>query len=156
MIFIVPFVAILREQLKFVTKILIKNQILNTQIIGLIFLILTLVFIPYFTQIYAGKDMNIWESFKYNLILARKNKLRIGIPIIILTLLSGSLSMLTYYYNNFEQLYIRNIVIILSASISSIFEIIFVIMYVIVFLNVENDYLKSCGKNVEKIMKSKI
>ena len=100
--------------------------------------------------------MNIWESFKYNLILARKNKLRIGIPIIILTLLSGSLSMLTYYYNNFEQLYIRNIVIILSASISSIFEIIFVIMYVIVFLNVENDYLKSCGKNVEKIMKSKI
>ena len=156
MIFIVPFVAVLREQLKFAIKILIKNQILNTQIIGLVFLILTLVLIPYFTQIYTGRDMNIWESFKYNLILARKNKLRIGIPIIILTLLSGSLSMLTYYYNNFEQLYIRNIVIILSASISSIFEIIFVIMYVIVFLNVENDYLKSCGKNVEKIMKSKI
>ena len=59
MIFIVPFVVILREQLKFAIKILIKNQISNTQIIGLVFLILTLVFIPYFTQIYAGRDMNI-------------------------------------------------------------------------------------------------
>ena len=64
--------------------------------------------------------------------------------------------MLTYYYNNFEQLYIRNIVIIFSESISSIFEIIFVIMYVIVFLNVEYDYLKLHGKNAEKMIENEI
>ena len=150
LIFSVPLLLVLIKQLKFVTKIITKNQILNGQIIG------SLIFIPYFTQIYAGRNMKMWQSLKYNFMLARKSRLRVAIPIIILTVLNNLLLMMNYYHNNFGQLYARNIVTSFVIVISSIFQIVIVIMYVIVFLNVEYDYLKSHRKDTEKMIENEI
>ena len=156
LIFSVPLLLVLIKQLKFVTKIITKNQILNGQIIGMVFVVLSLIFIPYFTQIYAGRNMKMWQSLKYNFMLARKSRLRVAIPIIILAVLNNLLLMMNYYHNNFGQLYARNIVTSFVMVISSIFQIVIVIMYVIVFLNVEYDYLKSHRKDTEKMIENEI
>lgn len=156
LIFSVPLLLVLIKQLKFVTKIITKNQILNGQIIGMVFTVLSLIFIPYFTQIYAGRNMKMWQSLKYNFMLARKSRLRVAIPIIILTVLNNLLLMMNYYHNvtSISDSFMQETLFVIV--ISSIFQIVIVIMYVVVFLNVEYDYLKSHRKDTEKMIENEI
>ena len=99
--------------------------------------------ILYFFQIFYVRNMKIWDSFKYNLELSKKNRFRIIVPAIIIVLINlifivpFSISIFT-----FLPTYIGFIASVICGFFSGILGVAGIVMNIVVFLNVEYDYLK--------------
>ena len=99
--------------------------------------------ILYFFQIFYIRNMKIWDSFKYNLELSKKNRLRIIVPVIIIALVNLVFIIpFSFQIFNFLPSLITFLISIICGFFSGIFGIADILMKVIVFLNVEYDYLK--------------
>ena len=97
----------------------------------------------YFFQIFYIRNMKIWDSFKYNLKLSKKNRLRIIIPVIIIALAS-LIFVVPFVFSVFDFLpiYVGFAASVICGFFSGILGVAGIIMNIIVFLNVEYDYLK--------------
>lgn len=99
--------------------------------------------ILYFFQIFYIRNMKVWNSFKYNLELSKKNRLRIIVPVIIIALVNLVFILpFSFQIFNFLPSLITFLISIICGFFSGIFGIADILMKVIVFLNVEYDYLK--------------
>ena len=99
--------------------------------------------ILYFFQIFYIRNMKVWDSFKYNLKLSKKNRLRIIVPVIIIALVNLVFILpFSFQIFNFLPSLITFLISIICGFFSGIFGIADILMKVIVFLNVEYDYLK--------------
>ena len=100
----------------------------------------------YFIQIYCIRKMMIFDVFQYNLEISKGNKMRAIIPIIVFVLLNAILRV-PFFLRLFDKI---PLIIILPISaiagiISSFLGIFISVMGVIIFLNVEYDYLEKQG-----------
>ena len=99
--------------------------------------------ILYFFPIFYIRNMKVWDSFKYNLELSKKNRLRIIVPVIIIALVNLVFIIpFSFQIFNFLPSLITFLISIICGFFSGIFGIADILMKVIVFLNVEYDYLK--------------
>lgn len=97
----------------------------------------------YFFQIFYIRNMKIWDSFKYNLKLSKKNRLRIIVPVIIIALAS-LIFVVPFVFSVFDFLpiYVGFAASVICGFFSGILGVAGIIMNIVVFLNVEYDYLK--------------
>lgn len=104
----------------------------------------------YFLQTYYTKNMKIMDALKYNLKLSKGNRLRILIPAIIFGFLEARVIM--PYFNGFFVSYNVPLFVVFGMSIFSgiilsCIKSFMTVMSVIIFFNVEYDYLKKQDKN---------
>ena len=104
----------------------------------------------YFIQIYCIRKMMIFDVFQYNLEISKGNRMRAIIPIIIFVLLNAILRV-PFSLHLFDKtpLIIIFPISIIVGIISSFLGIFIAVMGVIIFLNVEYDYLKKQNKNLQ-------
>ena len=104
----------------------------------------------YFIQIYCIRKMMIFDVFQYNLEISEGNRMRAIIPIIIFVLLNAILRV-PFYLHLFDKIPLIIIfpISVIGGIISSFLGIFISIMGVIIFLNVEYDYLKKQNKNLQ-------
>ena len=104
----------------------------------------------YFIQIYCIRKMMIFDVFQYNLEISEGNRMRAIIPIIIFVLLNAILRV-PFSLHLFDKipLIIIFLISVIGGIISSFLGIFISIMGVIIFLNVEYDYLKKQDKNLQ-------
>ena len=97
----------------------------------------------YFFQIFYIRNIKVWESFKYNLKLSKKNRLRIIVPVIIIALAS-LIFVVPFVFSVFDFLpiYVGFAASVICGFFSGILGVAGIIMNIVVFLNVEYDYLK--------------
>lgn len=97
----------------------------------------------YFFQIFYIRNIKVWESFKYNLKLSKKNRLRIIVPVIIIVLAS-LIFVVPFVFSVFDfmPIYVGFAVSVICGFFSGILGVAGIIMNIVVFLNVEYDYLK--------------
>lgn len=123
----------------FVEYIIIAIPLITYVAIILLFVLNIL----YFFQIFYIRNMKVWDSFKYNLELSKKNRLRIIVPVIIIALVNLVFILpFSFQIFNFLPSLITFLISIICGFFSGIFGIADILMKVIVFLNVEYDYLK--------------
>lgn len=123
----------------FVEYIIIAIPLITYVAIILLFVLNIL----YFFQIFYIRNMKVWDSFKYNLELSKKNRLRIIVPVIIIALVNLVFILpFSFQIFNFLPSLITFFISIICGFFSGIFGIADILMKVIVFLNVEYDYLK--------------
>ena len=108
--------------------------------------------ILYFMQTLYIRNIKVLEAFKYNLALSKKNRLRILIPTLIITVINlvFILPFSTKLFI-FMQSYIVFLIAVVCGFISSILVIVGIIMNTVIFLNVEYDYLKRQAEEKEKL-----
>lgn len=108
--------------------------------------------ILYFMQTLYIRNIKVLEAFKYNLALSKKNRLRILIPTLIITVINlvFILPFSTKLFI-FMQSYIVFLIAVVCGFISSILGIAGIIMNTVIFLNVEYDYLKRQAEEKEKL-----
>ena len=106
---------------------------------GVIFILKTL----YFVQIYFLRRVSMYEALIYNFHLCKKNKMRIILPVILLVILNILLS-LPFNILNFATLFskYRFLIIGISAILSSLLNIFYLILISVIYLNVEYMDLK--------------
>lgn len=123
----------------FVRYILIAIPLIAYVAIILVFILNVL----YFFQIFYIRNMKIWDSFKYNLKLSKKNRLRIIVPVIIIVLAS-LIFVVPFVFSVFDfmPIYVGFAASVICGFFSGILGVAGIIMNIIVFLNVEYDYLK--------------
>ena len=104
----------------------------------------------YFIQIYCIRKMMIFDVFQYNLEISEGNRMRAIIPIIIFVLLNAILRV-PFSLHLFDKIPLIIIfpISVIGGIISSFLGIFIAIMGVIIFLNVEYDYLKKQDKNLQ-------
>ncbi|BBM38567.1 hypothetical protein JCM16775_1276 [Leptotrichia hofstadii] len=104
----------------------------------------------YFIQIYCIRKMMIFDVFQYNLEISEGNRMRAIIPIIIFVLLNAILRV-PFSLHLFDKIPLIIIfpISVIGGIISSFLGIFISIMGVIIFLNVEYDYLKKQNKNLQ-------
>ena len=104
----------------------------------------------YFIQIYCIRKMMIFDVFQYNLEISEGNRMRAIIPIIIFVLLNAILRV-PFSLHLFDKIPLIIIfpISIIVGIISSFLGIFIAVMGVIIFLNVEYDYLKKQNKNLQ-------
>lgn len=97
----------------------------------------------YFFQIFYIRNIKVWESFKYNLKLSKKNRLRIIVPLIIIALAS-LIFVVPFVFSVFDfmPIYVGFAASVICGFFSGILGVAGIIMNIVVFLNVEYDYLK--------------
>lgn len=97
----------------------------------------------YFFQIFYIRNMKIWDLFKYNLKLSKKNRLRIIVPVIIIVLAS-LIFVVPFVFSVFDfmPIYVGFAASVICGFFSGILGVAGIIMNIVVFLNVEYDYLK--------------
>lgn len=97
----------------------------------------------YFFQIFYIRNIKVWESFKYNLKLSKKNRLRIIVPVIIIVLAS-LIFVVPFVFSVFDfmPIYVGFAASVICGFFSGILGVAGIIMNIVVFLNVEYDYLK--------------
>ena len=123
-----------------------KASLVGMIIAGIIIIaiiVFVLIMFLYFIQIYCIRKMMIFDVFQYNLEISKGNKMRAIIPIIVFVLLNAILRV-PFFLRLFDKI---PLIIILPISaiagiISSFLGIFISVMGVIIFLNVEYDYLK--------------
>ena len=100
----------------------------------------------YFIQIYCIRKMMIFDVFQYNLEISKGNKMRAIIPIIVFVLLNAILRV-PFFLRLFDKIPLIIIFPIsaIAGIISSFLGIFISVMGVIIFLNVEYDYLEKQG-----------
>ena len=111
--------------------------------------------ILYLVQIYCIRNISIQEAFRLNLELSRGNRQRILIPVMLLTVLnflltspfSNILVLTPLNFLRFTPLYAIFPVSVIIGVISSLLVILIIIISVIIYLNVEYDYIKKHNKN---------
>lgn len=132
-------VAILAVATRGVGYILIAIPLIAYVAIILAFILNVL----YFFQIFYIRNMKIWDSFKYNLKLSKKNRLRIIVPVIIIALAS-LIFVVPFVFSVFDFLpiYVGFAASVICGFFSGILGVAGIIMNIVVFLNVEYDYLK--------------
>ena len=126
-----------------------KASLVGIVIAGIIItaiVIFAVIMFLYSIQIYCIREMMIFDVFQYNLEISKGNRMRAIIPIIVFVLLNAILRV-PFSLHLFDK---TPLIIIFPISvivgIISIFLGIFIaIMGVIIFLNVEYDYLKNQG-----------
>ncbi len=106
----------------------------------------------YFVQIFYARDMKIVDAIKYNLKLSKNNRLRILIPQLILVLINY-IFIIPFFIKMFIflPLYAVFFISLICGMISVIFNLLIIIISIVIFLNVEYDYLKKQIKEMEKI-----
>ncbi|WP_455045841.1 hypothetical protein [Leptotrichia trevisanii] len=111
--------------------------------------------ILYFIQTFYARDMKVIDTFKYNLSLSKKNRLRILVPQLILGLIN-CIFIIPLFIQSFIYIpsYIVFPVSIICGIISSVLGLVSIIMNMIIFLNVEYDYLKKQDEEMRKIEKN--
>lgn len=104
----------------------------------------------YFIQIYCIRKMMIFDVFQYNLEISEGNRMRAIIPIIIFVLLNAILRV-PFSLHLFDKIPLIIIfpISVIGGIISSFLGIFIAVMGVIIFLNVEYDYLKKQNKNLQ-------
>lgn len=114
----------------------------------------------YFFQIFYIRNIKVWESFKYNLKLSKKNRLRIIVPVIIIVLAS-LIFVVPFVFSVFDfmPIYVGFAASVICGFFSGILGVAGIIMNIVVFLNVEYDYLKKQGEiknenNIDSELKS--
>lgn len=97
----------------------------------------------YFFQIFYIRNIKVWESFKYNLKLSKKNRLRIIVPVIIIVLAS-LIFVVPFVFSVFDfmPIYVGFAASVICGFFSGILGVAGIIMNIVIFLNVEYDYLK--------------
>ncbi|WP_315515364.1 hypothetical protein [Leptotrichia wadei] len=97
----------------------------------------------YFFQIFYIRNIKVWDSFKYNLKLSKKNRLRIIVPVIIIVLAS-LIFVVPFVFSVFDfmPIYVGFAASVICGFFSGILGVAGIIMNIVVFLNVEYDYLK--------------
>ena len=123
----------------FVEYIIIAIPLITYVAIILLFVLNIL----YFFQIFYIRNMKIWDSFKYNLKLSKKNRLRIIVPVIIIVLAS-LIFVVPFVFSVFDfmPIYVGFAASVICGFFSGILGVAGIIMNIVVFLNVEYDYLK--------------
>ena len=119
-------------------------------IIIIAIVVFVLIMFLYFIQIYCIRKMMIFDVFQYNLEISKGNRMRAIIPIIIFVLLNAILRV-PFSLHLFDKtpLIIIFPISIIVGIISSFLGIFIAVMGVIIFLNVEYDYLKKQNKNLQ-------
>ena len=149
-----------------ITILLVIKGILIIPLTLLILFLLSKV--AYFIQAYYIRNMSFSKAFQYNLKISKNNKLRILIPVIILAILdfivkipflSDLFGILNYFLlmpftifslEIFElPLFVAFPLSVIFGIISSFLLIFMITIAVIVFLNVEYNYLKKQDKNLQ-------
>ena len=97
------------------------------------------------------RNIKVLEAFKYNLALSKKNRLRILIPTLIITVINlvFGLPFSTKLFV-FMPSYVVFLIAVVCGFISSILGIAGIIMNTVIFLNVEYNYLKRQVEEKEK------
>ena len=119
-------------------------------IIIIAIIVFVLIMFLYFIQIYCIRKMMIFDVFQYNLEISEGNRMRAIIPIIIFVLLNAILRV-PFSLHLFDKIPLIIIfpISVIGGIISSFLGIFISIMGVIIFLNVEYDYLKKQNKNLQ-------
>ena len=149
-----------------ITILLVIKGILIIPLTLLILFLLSKV--AYFIQAYYIRNMSFSKAFQYNLQISKNNKLRILTPVIILAILdfivkipflSDLFGILNYFLlmpftifslEIFElPLFVAFPLSVIFGIISSFLLIFMITIAVIVFLNVEYNYLKKQDKNLQ-------
>lgn len=129
---------------------LYSNASFLGMIIAGIIIIAIIVFVVimflYFIQIYCIRKMMIFDVFQYNLEISKGNRIRAIIPIIVFVLLNAILRV-PFFLRLFDKIPLIIIFPIstIAGIISSFLGIFISVMGVIIFLNVEYDYLEKQG-----------
>jgi len=126
-----------------------KASLVGIVIAGIIIIaiiIFAVIMFLYSIQIYCIREMMIFDVFQYNLEISKGNRMRAIIPIIIFVLLNAVIRV-PFSLRLFDKIPLIIIFPIsaIAGIISSFLGIFIVIMGVIIFLNVEYDYLKKQG-----------
>lgn len=119
-------------------------------IIIIAIIVFVLIMFLYFIQIYCIRKMMIFDVFQYNLEISKGNRMRAIIPIIVFVLLNAVLRV-PFSLRLFDKIPLIIIFPIsaIAGIISSFLGIFISVMGVIIFLNVEYDYLKKQNKNLQ-------
>mgnify|MGYP000990581836 FL=1 len=130
-----------------------KASLVGIVIAGIIItaiVIFTVIMFLYSIQIYCIRKMMIFDVFQYNLEISKGNRMRAIIPIIIFVLLNAILRV-PFSLHLFDKIPLIIIfpISIIVGIISSFLGIFIAVMGVIIFLNVEYDYLKKQNKNLQ-------
>ena len=126
-----------------------KASLVGMIIAGIIIIaiiVFVLIMFLYFIQIYCIRKMMIFDVFQYNLEISKGNKMRAIIPIIVFVLLNAILRV-PFFLRLFDKIPLIIIFPIstIAGIISSFLGIFISVMGVIIFLNVEYDYLEKQG-----------
>ena len=130
-----------------------EANFIGTVIAGIIviaIIVFLVIMFLYFVQIYCIHKMTIIDALQYNLEISGGNRTRAVVPIIIFVLLNTILRIpfsLPVFYK-ITSIIIFPICIVIGI-ISSFLGIFIAVMGVIIFLNVEYDYLKKQNKNLQ-------
>ena len=124
-------------------------QIISMIIFGIIGFFIA-INILYFEQTYYIRDMTVIDAFRYNLKLSKKNRLRIVIPVFGITVLNFIISLVLDKLLFYIPAYIIPVNIIYGVF-ASVVVLIITIMNVVIFLNVEYNYLKNKDEKMRKI-----
>lgn len=130
-----------------------EANFIGTVIAGIIviaIIVFLVIMFLYFVQIYCIRKMTIIDAFQYNLEISEGNRMRAIIPIIIFVLLNAILRV-PFSLHLFDKIPLIIIfpISVIGGIISSFLGIFIAIMGVIIFLNVEYDYLKKQNKNLQ-------
>lgn len=123
-----------------------KASLVGIVIAGIIItaiVIFAVIMFLYSIQIYCIREMMIFDVFQYNLEISKGNRMRVIIPIIIFVLLNAVLRV-PFFLSLFDKIPLIMIfpVSAIAGIISSFLGIFISVMGVIIFLNVEYDYLE--------------
>ena len=130
--------------------------ILSLVVFGAIIFLISNVF--YFVQIYCIRNISVQEAFRLNLKLLEGNRLRILIPVVSLATLNFILTspfsniaiIVSLSFLKFLPIYAVFPISIIIGTISSLLIIFIITISVIIYLNVEYDYVKKHNKNLER------
>ena len=126
-----------------------KASLVGIVIAGIIIIaivIFAVIMFLYSIQIYCIREMMIFDVFQYNLEISKGNRMRAIIPIIVFVLLNAILRV-PFSLHLFDKtpLIIIFPISVIVGIISSFLGIFILVMGVIIFLNVEYDYLEKQG-----------
>ena len=126
-----------------------KASLVGMIIAGIIIIaiiVFVVIMFLYFIQIYCIRKMMIFDVFQYNLEISKGNRMRAIIPIIVFVLLNAVLGV-PFSLHLFDKIPLIIIFPIsaIAGIISSFLGIFISVMGVIIFLNVEYDYLEKQG-----------
>lgn len=127
--------------------------ILSLVVFGAIIFLISNVF--YFVQIYCIRNISVQEAFRLNLKLLEGNRLRILIPVVSLAAVNFILTspfsniaiIVSLSFLKFLPIYAVFPISIIIGTISSLLIIFIITISVIIYLNVEYDYIKKHNKN---------
>ena len=127
--------------------------ILFLVVFGAIIFLISNVF--YFVQIYCIRSISVQEAFRLNLKLLEGNRLRILIPVVSLAAVNFILTspfsniaiIVSLSFLKFLPIYAVFPISIIIGTISSLLIIFIITISVIIYLNVEYDYIKKHNKN---------